>query len=114
MSKYIVLLKDGAEIAVDEASIAPSFVVNTATKEDAVEIWNKLTIESMKEIQVKKDDVVVGTFYDATVEGVQFVVNSNGSTTAHFYLNAGVASSTTESDNEYVQAAKILLGEEEL
>lgn len=44
MSKYIVLLKDGTEIAVDEASIAPSFVVNTATKEDAMEIWNKLTI----------------------------------------------------------------------
>lgn len=113
MNKFAVLLKDGTEIAVDEATIAPSFVVNTASKEAVMEIWDQLTTENLAEIRLKKDDVVVGTFYDATVENVQILPNPGGTTTAHFYLNGGAASSAVESDAEYVQAAKILLGEEE-
>lgn len=113
MNKFAVLLKDGTEIAVDEATIAPSFVVNTGSKEAVMEIWDKLTTENLSEIQLTKEDTVIGTFYDASVENVQILVNPDGTTTAHFYLIGGAASSAVESDNEYVQAAKILLGEEE-
>lgn len=111
MNKYAVLLNDGTEIAVTEATIAPSFVVTTANKEAAMEIWDKLTVENLAEIQLKKDDAIVGRYFDVSVEGVQFVVNTDGSTTAHFYLHGAVT--TTASGNEIEEKAMaydILMG----
>jgi hypothetical protein len=110
---YTVILHDGTEIPVDEATIAPSFVKRALDKPGVLDIWDKLTPENLEELRITRNNTDVGIFHDVTVEGVQVVVNPDGTYTGHYYLRAADAGNAVDEETrEYVQAAKILLGEE--
>lgn len=105
MDEIRVILADGSAFTIAEFSL-PLHVVVTGTQEELVALWNTLTPENLKTVSVTVGGEVVLTCTDVVLDGAQFV-GSSGTITVHFYMHGeGFA------DNEYVQAAKILLGEE--
>jgi len=113
MDQYKVILKDGTEVGIVEATLAPTIVVLTETKEDMMTVWGQLSHENLAEIKVCKNDVEINRFYDVVLDGTQSVVNSDGTLTNHFYMHSTASGSEATEDDEYIRAAKILLGEED-
>lgn len=105
MDEIRVILADGSEFAIAEFSLPLHIVVN-GTQEELIALWQTLTAENLETVSVTVGGEAVMTITGAVLDGAQFVGNS-GTLTAHFYMHGdGIA------DNDYVQAAKILLGEE--
>lgn len=105
MDEIRVILADGSAFTIAEFSL-PLHIVVTGTQEELVALWNTLTPENLKTVSVTVGGVTALTSTEVVLDGAQFV-GSSGTITAHFYMHGdGFA------DNEYVQAAKILLGEE--
>lgn len=111
MDKFKVVLNDGTEIYAADVSIDPHFTVNAINKEAVMDVWNLLTPNRLVAVKLMKNEITVGTFYYVSVIGVQFVPMGDGTVAAHFYLSGSAVRS--DKDDEYVKAAKILLGEEE-
>lgn len=77
-----------------------------------MDIWVQLTLDNLQELQITQDDgTVIHTLHGAVVDGQQSVTNPDGTLTVHFYLSETETGNATK-DAEYIQAAKILLGEE--
>lgn len=104
-------LHDGTEIEVAEFAIPMQATVICADKKALFDLWDKLTPEALAEVTVLRNDAENQVFHGVSVDGVQTVVNPDGTLTAHFYLS-GESESAGGGDTAYVTAAKILLGEE--
>ena len=110
MGGFVLALANGDEIALDSVTLPLHAVIDCATREDALDIWDLLTPENLQSVTVYEGDVKTAEYVNVHLNSVQFVPNS-GAVTAHFYMSGDVNSESTD-ENEYVIAAKILLGEE--
>lgn len=110
MENLKMVLQDGTEISISEFALPIHVVVQCADKEDALAKWESMTQENLASVQIQQNDDVLFAFQYAGVTDVQYVLNANGSITAHFYMDGERAPLP---DEEYIEAAKILLGEAE-
>ncbi len=104
-------LHDGTEIEVMEFAIPMQATVACADRQALFNLWDKLTPEALTEVTVLQNSAENQVFHSVSVDGVQTLVNSDGTLTAHFYLS-GESENAGVSNSEYVTAAKILMGEE--
>lgn len=110
MNDVKLILANGEEVEVAGFSVPLAVVLNCKSNEDAVAVWQKLTPENLENVSVTQNGETVASFQYVTLTNAQFVLNDDGNVTAHFYMRGENAVKT---DDEYVLAAKILLGEEE-
>lgn len=105
MDEIRVILADGSAFTIAEFSL-PLHIVATGTKEELVALWDTLTPENLKTVSVTVGGNTALTCTEVVLDGAQFV-GSTGTITAHFYMRGN-----SVADNDYIRAAKILLGEE--
>lgn len=110
MNELKLALTSGTQIVIAEFSLPCHIVIACADKEDMQTIWGLLSDEELVDAAIYQGDNRILNISNASVVGTQTVSNTDGSLTAHFYLDGEVASAA---DSEYADAAKILLGEEE-
>lgn len=105
-------LKTGETVELIDATFQ-QFVISASDAGEFIEVWQKLTAESaLEDVTITKDDDIIQRMKNIILDGTQAVYNPNRTITGHFYFRGDVISSETESE-DYVMAAKILLGEEE-
>lgn len=103
-------LKDGTEIDLVDAGYNQHYVVECKDGKAFQKIWNKLTDENLSEIQITGDGDIAHTYTGSKLKGTQTVENPDGTVTGHFYLDGGAY---VQPSDEYSEAGRILLGEEE-
>ena len=111
---YMLRLANGEQIGIDGFG-TPLYVVATfASKADALAAWEKLTPEALEEITISETDSgsIVAVFRDVILDAVTF--NGAGEfVTAQFHMHGEAVGDSTVDDADYIEAAKILLGEVE-
>lgn len=110
MNVIKMVLTNGDELEVAGFSLPLSVVADCSSEDDAIALWQKLKAENLETVSFTNNGEQIAAFSNVNLENVQFVLNNNGTVTAHFYMRGENAVS---SETEYVTAAKILLGEEE-
>lgn len=108
-----LILTDGSELSLDAFGLPCHAVMTCASKEELLQKWQMMTPMNLSKVEVQQDGDVVFAFAGCVLEGVQSVVNGDDSLTVHFYLNGAKVDILNESDLEYIQAAKIMMGEAE-
>lgn len=112
MEDLKMALSDGSEIAIVGFALPLTVTVNCGSMQEMVEIWDKLhTKDAMEQVTIVRDGMVSSVYHGVEVDGSQIVENGDGTLTVHFYMHDNGAGQASVDDG-YVQAAKILLGEE--
>lgn len=107
-----LILHNHTTIPIEDGSYTGAVILICNTREDLMETWSHLTPDNLTTVKIARNDgTVLHTMHGASLDGIQTVVNPDGTLTAHFYFSERVTGNIT-TDAEYVQAAKILLGEE--
>lgn len=107
-----MILKDGTTIPIVDGSYTGAVVLICDNRQALMDIWDQLTPDNLQALQITQDDgTVVHTLHGAVIDSMQVVTNPDGTLTVHFYLSETMTGNAT-TDAEYVQAAKIMLGEE--
>lgn len=107
-----MILSDGTEIPIVDGSYTGTVVLIAEDRQAAFDIWEQLTPPALHEVKISRDDgSVLHTLHGAVVDGIQIVSNPQGGFTVHIYMSE-TETRDIATDAEYVQAAKILLGEE--
>lgn len=115
MDNLTMILADNTEMRLEAFGLPCHAVMLCESRETLNEIWDALTEENLRQIFVREGDEIVYAYRDCCVNGQQAIVNGDGTLTVHFYLDGTriKEAALTDEDREYIQAAKILLGEEE-
>ena len=113
MTNLKMILTDGTELPLEGFGVPCHAVMTCASKEELSERWAHLTPENLERVEIQQDDEAVFKYAGCVVSGVQAVMNGDDSLTVHFYLDGVREITVSDTDREYIQAAKILLGEEE-
>ena len=113
---FDVLLGNGVALKVDSVQLPLHISKECKTKEECYNVFDSFFDgEALKKIIVSQDGVMILTANDVTFDGVQAMRNSyTREFTAHVYLSTESYTSgqeRTEEENEYIEAAKIMLGE---
>lgn len=112
MNYLKMILANGEEIAIDSFSLPLHIVADRASKADALDVWQKLTPEALEDVTIFENGEKTAEFANVELTSAQFVMyEESDNVTVHFYMSGENRSSNHE--DEYVTAAKILLGEEE-
>lgn len=108
-----MILSDGAELSLDAFGIPCHAVMTCENRDTLNEVWDLLTEENLRQVFVRHGEDIVYAYKNCAINGVQSIVNGDGTLTVHFYLDGErVKEATlTDEDVEYITAAKILLGE---
>ena len=107
-----MILKEGTTIPIVDGSYTGAVVLIVEDRQTLIDIWAQLTTDNLAEVRITKDDdTPLNTLHGAVMDSMQVVTNPDGTLTAHFYLSETITGDVP-TDTEYVQAAKILLGEE--
>ena len=107
-----MILKDRTIIPIIDGSYTGAVILICDNRQALMDIWDQLTPDNLSELRITQDDgTVIHTLHGAVVDSQQSVTNPDGTLTVHFYLSETETGNATK-DSEYIQAAKILLGEE--
>lgn len=113
MEQFKMALGDGSEVEIAGFALPLSVTVNCASISEMADVWERLHTDAcMSKVEILRDGAVCGTYYGVKPEGAQIVEDGVGGLTVHFYLRDS-GGGQAELENEYAQAARILLGEEE-
>lgn len=86
MSERIVL-KNGTEIIIEAGARLSQLGVVSASKEEMIATWDLLTVENLKEMQIKNSEgEIIGEYADLVLQNETSVVQSDGSILTHFNL----------------------------
>lgn len=107
MSELKAVLHDGSEIRIEEFALPIHLTVICTTRKELMDLWDRLSTDNLSELSIQKNGEVQQMFTNVTLDGIQTVINADATLTVHFYMHGDGAT-----DNEYIQAAKILLGED--
>lgn len=113
MDKLKMILFDGNELPLDAFGLPMHAVMTCANKDDMLLKWNMLTPYNLSRVEIKQGDETAFAFTGGKVEGVQSVVNGDGTLTVHFYMSGTRQEIISEATQEYITAAQIMMGEEE-
>lgn len=108
--ELLMHLANGAEVKLNEFTLPMHGVAVYADMTALTNVYAQFTAANLSQISVSQDGETIQKLTNVSLESMQVVTNGDGTITAHFYF-----SGTTENvhDADYVQVAKILLGEEE-
>ena len=108
-----LILNDNTEMELADGGFMSQFVILFNSRTAFNTAWGKLTPENLSSVIIQLDGQTIQRLQGLTLDGVQAVYNSGGTITGHFYFHgAEPVGVKTQEDEEYIQAAKILLGEE--
>ena len=80
--KDTLILKDGSVIELESGANLSALVVLSATKEDFVSTWNKLTVDNLSEVIVKNtSDVVVANYTNLVLVNETSTITNDGIST---------------------------------
>ena len=80
--KDTLILKDGSVIELESGANLSALVVLSATKEDFVSTWNKLTVDNLSEVIVKNtSDVVVANYTNLVLVNETSTITDGGIST---------------------------------
>ena len=106
-------LHNGDIIPLLEASYMTQFVIACETPAQFLNIWSTMTRENLQEVTILQDGTPIHKLTNIILTGTQAVYNSDNTITGHFYFyGAQTESVLSDEDAAYIQAAKIMLGEE--
>lgn len=105
-----LILKDNTELTLADASYMTQFIFMCENQEAFNDVWSSLTEENLSSVTITADGEIVHRMGNLVLDGAQAVINPQGTITGHFYFH-GATTITDSADSEYVEAAKILLGE---
>lgn len=104
-----IILNNGSEIELAQATYDGHYVVDCENRAAYDAIWDNFTTENLEDLKLvdDNDNVVSETLY-IRLSSTQAILNPDNTVTGHFYFTDGLTM-----PNEYEEAGKILLGEEE-
>ena len=108
--KLTLTLNDQTVIELTDANYTSKFSMVCETKEQVFYLWNKMTEQNTSRVEIKIGEQTIQVITGLIIDGMQITYNPDKTYTVHFYYYG--ASYAKDVDQEYVQAAKILLGEE--
>ena len=108
--KLTLTLNDQTVIELVDANYTSKFSMLCETKEEIFYLWNKMTGQNLSRVEIKIGDQTIQVITGLNIDGMQVAYNSDQTYTVHFYYYG--ASYARNVDQEYIEAAKILLGEE--
>ena len=103
-----MVLADNSEIEVASATYDNHYVVNFANSQAYQATWNTMTVENLADFKLYDGDSLIKRVLYIVLSSTQAIINPDNTVTGHFYFTGG-----TTMPNEYEEAGKILLGEEE-
>lgn len=113
---YKLRLADGQEIGIGGYGTPFFTVVSYETRAAAVDDWAKLIPEALKAVSIieTETNAVLSAYANVVLDSVSFTVNpDNGRVTAKFNFHGEAVGEASADDADYIEAAKILLGEVE-
>lgn len=113
MNDLKMILADGTELSLEAFGLPCHAVMTCESKEAMMAVWQQMTAMNLSRIEVQQDGAAVFAFAGCALDGVQSVVNGDGSLNVHFYLRGTKLDILNETDQEYITAAKIMMGEVE-
>lgn len=113
MDNLKMILLDGTALSLDAFGVPCHAVMTCESPEAQMEAWKKLTPMNLSKVEVQQDGEAIFAFAGCVLDGVQTVVNGDGSLTVHFYMSGTRVETVSDSTQEYVTAAKIMMGESE-
>lgn len=104
-----IILKDGSEVQVAQATYDGHYVVECQNRAAYNTIWNLFTTQNLADFKLTDNDnnLVERTLYIRLI-CTQAILNPDNTVTGHFYFSGG-----TKVPNEYEEAGRILLGEDD-
>lgn len=112
MDKLKMILSDQSEISLLEFALPMHATVSCTTEDEVMALWKRLTQENLTKLDIVFDGDIVLQYRYAGLEGVQCMINPDATITMHIYMG-GEKVPMNEEEIEYINAAKILLGEAE-
>ena len=112
MDNLKMILADGTELPLDAFGLPMHAVVTCANDDEVHALVKKLTAANLGRVEIQQDGVAVFTFGGGKLDGVQTVYNV-GEVTAHLYMSGVRLETVSDTTQEYVTAAQIMMGEEE-
>lgn len=107
-----MILHNGTTIPIVDGSYTGAVILIVEDRQALMDTWAQLTPDNLTEVHITRDDdTPLHTLHGAVMDSMQVVSNPDGTLTVHFYLSETITGDVP-TDAEYVQAAKILLGEE--
>ncbi len=113
MENLKMILFDGTELNLEGFGLPMHAVMTCQSSDEMLEKWKLLTPMNLSRVEVRLNDESVFAYAGGALEGVQSVINPDGTVTVHFYMTGERLEAVSQTTAEYVTAAKILLGEEE-
>lgn len=113
MSNLQMILTDGTALALDAFGLPMHAVLTCADEDDVLAKWKLLTAQNLNRVEVQQDGETVFAFAGGKLEGTQTVANGDGTICTHFYMQGVRQEVTSETTQDYITAARVLLGEEE-
>jgi len=82
-----LILKNGDAIEIESASSLSEIRVVSASKAAMISIWDKLSNENLKAVQIKNvEDAVIGEYADLVLESETSVIQKDNSVLTRFHL----------------------------
>ena len=107
-----LILNDNTEIELADYELMVQFVFIFNSREEFVTTWGKLTPSNLSNVTIQSDGHTIQQFTNLILDSVQAVYNTDSSITGHFFIHGDdIITTKTPEDEEYIQVAKILLGE---
>lgn len=105
-------LHNGTSIPIIDGSYTGAVILIADTQQAVMDTWKQLTPDALQEVRITHDDdTPIHTLHGAVIDSLQIVPNPDGTHTVHIYMSETITGDIP-TDAEYVQAAKIMLGEE--
>lgn len=115
MSIFKITLRDGTEYQLADGDVGSKFSIICPDKQTFYSVWESMTNENLSEVTVTIDGTAMTIMRYLILDGTQTVFSTTGTIMGLFYFHGAEYNPVTpedQEDAEYVQAAKILLGEE--
>lgn len=113
MSVFKIQLRDGTEYQLTDGDIGSKFSIICADREAYINVWQSMTSENLLEVTVTIDDSVLTVMRYLILDTTQAIISPTGTIMGMFYFHGAVYDTPIEPiDADYIEAAKILLGEE--
>lgn len=108
--ELLMHLANGAEVKLNEFTLPMHGLAVYADMTALTNVYAQFTAANLSQISIIQDGETVQKMTDVSLESMQVVPNGDGTISTHFYFSGRVQETH---DAEYMEAARILLGEEE-
>ena len=104
----VLLLADGTEIELADATFTKHYVVSCSDSADFAAKRALFTPSNLSDVKIYNDDIEVAHIAGLEFSGAQEVINPDETVTGHFYFYGGQNITA-----DYAEAGKILIGDGE-